>query len=99
MDSLAGKKVPANTFLTGTFRYVGDREESGKRYRFQPAAGLLSAFSSAKTTMLIRFPVRADTKLFTTGYAAKWEQAAPLEVERVQKGSAGLTVYATDVTP
>ena len=99
LDALAGKKVPANTFLTGTFRYIGDREESGKRFRFQPAGGLLSAFNQAKTTVLIRFPVHADNKLFTTGYAAKWEQAAPLQIERVEKDSAGLIVYAADVTP
>lgn len=90
LAGLAGKKVPANTFLTGTFKGTG--QQSGGRREFGDA-GLLKG----GTKLLIRFPGNQDPRIFQPGYSSRWERSAPLRVESVSSGKDGIIAYCTDI--
>lgn len=92
LASMAGKKVPAGTFLTGQWKATGS--SSGGRKEFADA-GLFAG----KTKLLVRFPTAPDPRILAAGYSSKWEKAAPLRLESVSSTGSGITAYVTDVTP
>lgn len=94
LPALAGKKVGANVFLTGTYKATG--QHVGSRHEFTDIGGL---FGGGKTHLMVRFPVAPDPKILSSGYSSRWEKAAPLRVEKVESNPQGTTAYAVDVTP
>lgn len=90
LRSYANRRVPPNTWITGQFTYLHQKEEG--RWLFKTTAMI---FFQGKTKVLVAFPHGKQANLNHEGLVILADRNQPFKVERVVDKSGILTVYAT----
>ncbi len=95
LAGLAGKKL-TNTYLTGTFKANGQKEAGRRVFTTRSVLPILGVIRGG-TRILVKYMKPVDPRTVAEGNSCMWVKDSPLRVERVENGSEGVTVYATDL--